>query len=83
MWVDGYSAEIEIWLLVCGEQLQISKIGPERFVLRDKLAIPPATKAQLLVKIDDYEEIQDVLLSEGAAGDTTLVKYKIEGVPAW
>jgi len=82
-WVDGYSAEIEIWLLVCFEQFRISKIGPESFVLRDAIAIPPGTKAQLLMKIDDSEEIQDILLSEGASGTASPVMYVVEGAPIW
>jgi hypothetical protein len=80
--LDGYSAQVAIYLLVHGEQLRISKIGPTAFFLRDRLAIPPATHAQILFRIDGHEEIQNIFLSEGATGTAEPVTYRIDASPA-
>jgi hypothetical protein len=81
-WLDGYSAQVAMYLLVHGEQLRIAKIGPTTFLLRDRLAIPPSTHAKILFKIDDREETQDVFLSEGASGAAEPVTYRIDASPA-
>ena len=81
-WKDGYSAQVELYLLVLGEQLRISRIGRDSFVLRDRLAIPPSTQAVLLIEVDDHSELQDILLPEGADGSDQPVRYSIQGAPA-
>lgn len=64
-WKDGgFSTCVEIFLVVDGETIPLSQIGPHSFVLREARSIPRGY-ARLLIRIDDEEEWHDVIL--GAA----------------
>lgn len=86
-WKDGYSTQVRLYLLVEGEQLRIAKIGSENFVLRDQLAIPASTHAQLQIDVDGITELQDVFLPQGSRGTNEPVQYEAKGpspaVAAW
>jgi hypothetical protein len=66
-WFDGYSANIEIFLLVAGKRHDVAQIGRGSLLLREPTSIPPATDARLTIRIDGHEEIEDVVLIQGAA----------------
>jgi len=72
---NGYSAHVEIYLLVDGEPLRVAQVGPGSLILRDLREIPPGASAKLVIKIDDHNEEHDVILFEGASGSRQLVKY--------
>jgi hypothetical protein len=65
-WLDGYSAHVEIHLLLDGKQIDIAQIGHGSFILRSPQSIPPGTEATLVIKIDGREEVEQVFLAEGA-----------------
>jgi hypothetical protein len=74
-WLDGYSAHVEIYLLVNGERFDIAQIGRGSLILRDSREIPPATHAKLVIKIDGHEEVEYVFLAEGAANSEQPVPF--------
>jgi hypothetical protein len=72
----GYSANVALHLRINGDQLPIAQVGPGSFILREACTIPPATEAELIVKIDDYEQRLQVVLVEGATADNKAVKFR-------
>ena len=65
-WLDGYSAHIDMYLLIDGEKHDIAQIGRGTLILRNPAVIPPGTEATLMFKIDGVEEVSHVLLPAGA-----------------
>ena len=66
-WLDGYSAQVELYFLVDGKRHEIAQIGNGSFILRDPNEIPPGTSGTLVIKIDGREEREEVMLCNGAA----------------
>jgi hypothetical protein len=63
----GYSAEVEIHLVVEGRRFAVSHIGPDSLILRDEESVPNG-HAQIIIKIDGREEVHDVIIH---AADST------------
>ena len=61
-WLDGYSAEVEIYLVVDGRRYDVAQIGKGKILLRDTHSIRDSTSATLVIKIDGVEEVEHVLL---------------------
>ena len=74
-WANGYSAHVEIYLLVDGEPLRVAQVGPGSLILRDLREIPPGASAKLVIKIDDHNEEHDIILFEGASGSRQPVRF--------
>lgn len=74
-WADGYSSQVTIYLIVGGESLDVSAVGPDSINLREPRAIPPNTSATLVLKIDDHEERDEIVLFEGASPNSTKVRF--------
>jgi hypothetical protein len=74
-WANGYSAHVELYLLVGGEQLRVAQVGPDSLILRDIRVIAPSTSAKLVINIDDHHEEHEVVLFEGASGTRQPVKF--------
>jgi hypothetical protein len=66
-WLDGYSADVEIYLRIAGERVDVAQIGRGRLILRTPRELPPGTRATLVFRIDGHEEREEVVLCEGAA----------------
>ena len=75
LWSDGYSAHIEIYLLVNGERFNVAQVANGSLMLRDPRPIPPETTATLVMRVDEKEERNEVFLREGAPNNTTFVSY--------
>ena len=58
-----------------GEKLDISRVGPETFTFRESRVLPPQTAGDLVIKVDNKENIQHVLLYEGSGAGVVPVKY--------
>lgn len=65
-WFDGYSAQVEIFLLVDGKRYEVAQIGAGSLVLRGKFSIPPNTEAKLIIRIDGHEERDTILICNGS-----------------
>lgn len=75
-WVDGYSADVEIYLLLeDGRRLEISQIANGRFFLREPSALPEMF-ARVVIKVDGRERAIDVLLYQGADPKDPCVSYE-------
>ena len=74
-WFDGYSAAVEIYLLIDGKRYDVAQIGAGSLILRDSHKIPPHTHAKLVIKIDGTEEAEYVFLGEGANNNEELVPF--------
>jgi hypothetical protein len=58
-WLDGYSAEVEIYLLIEGKRHDVAQIGGGS-------VIAAKTPAELVIVIDGEEERQKILLCQDA-----------------
>ena len=75
LWLDGYSAEVELYLLVDGQRYEIAQVSNGAFILRDARTIPPNTKATLVIKIDGHEEREEIFLAAGVENNEQLVPF--------
>lgn len=74
-WLNGYSADVEIYLLIDREKYDGAQIGGRSLILREPKYIPPATCAKLVTKIDGHEEIEHVLLIHGSQPSEEAVAF--------
>jgi len=65
-WFDGYSADIEIFLLHGGKKFDVAQIGGGSLILRDPAPIPAGTNVTLIIRIDGREVSESVLLTGSA-----------------
>lgn len=62
-WQDGgYSAEVEIYLLVDGRRLPVAQVGKDFLMLREPVDVPSGY-AELCIVIDGNEQIHQIILS--------------------
>lgn len=66
----GYSATVVMYLLVNGQRYDVAQVGPNSMYLRHNAQINNG-HAKLVIRVDDHEEIQDVILhdSDPASGE--------------
>ena len=74
-WFDGYSADIEIYLLINGKRYDVAQIGGGSLILREPAPIPASTNARLIIRIDGHEEVEHVFLAEGADREDYAVPF--------
>jgi hypothetical protein len=74
-WLDGYSADVEVYLLIAGERVDVAQIGHGKLILRTPREFPPGTRATLVFTVDGQEEREEVVLCEGAANVEEPVMY--------
>jgi hypothetical protein len=74
-WFDGYSADVEIYLLIDGKRYDVAQIGAGSLMLRESHQIPPDTHAKLVIKIDGVEQVESVFLGDGAENNEELVSF--------
>ena len=65
-WLDGYSADVEVYLLIKGVRYDVAQIGGSKLILRGDPDIPANTQATLVVIVDGVEERQDIVICETA-----------------
>jgi hypothetical protein len=74
-WFDGYSADVEIYLMIEGKRYDVAQICRGSLFLRDSHQLPPSTIAKLVIKIDGVEESEQVCLGNGAISDELAVSF--------
>ena len=52
-WKDGYSATVDIYLLVGGKKLSVAQVGPNYLRLQKLQELPLNTDAELVIHTDD------------------------------
>ena len=65
-WLDGYSADVDVYLLIKGTRYDVAQIGGGQLILRGNPEIPANTQATLIVIVDGLEERQEILICEDA-----------------
>lgn len=74
-WSNGYSADVEIFLVIEGKRYDVAQVGNGGLLLRDSHQIPPSTNATLVLRIDGVEQVEEVVLTDGAVDNEQLVTY--------
>ena len=74
-WPDGYSAQIDAYLLVNGERYAVAQVVGGALILRQPQQIAAGTPARLVIAIDGHEKVQSIVLGEGASVGQQLVPY--------
>jgi len=74
-WLDGYSAHVEIYLLIDGKRHDVAQIGGGELILRNHVDIEPGTTATLVIVIDGNEERETIVLTAGSAKIEEPVPY--------
>lgn len=74
-WSDGYSADVEIFLLIDDQRHDVAQIGAGSLILRRPREIAPDTTARLIIRIDGREDDEQVLLPDGAGANGGLVPF--------
>jgi hypothetical protein len=65
-WFDGYSADVEIYLLHDGSRYDVAQIGNGSLIMREVAPIPAGTMVMLVIIIDGHEVREWVNLTESA-----------------
>lgn len=65
-WFDGYSADVEIFLLNEGKRYEVAQIGGGSLILREPAPILAGTNVTLVIRIDGHEVQEEVFLGESS-----------------
>lgn len=65
-WSDGYSADVDVYLLIDDKRYDIAQIGSGSFILRGNYQISAQTQATLVIVVDGVEERQQIVICEDA-----------------
>ena len=74
---DGYSAEVEGFLVVGEQRIRVAKTNERRIVLAEPCELDAGTQADLLVLVDGNEYSQRVALLSAVAIGQTSVDYRV------
>jgi len=62
-WKDGgYSASVDVYVIVDGQKIEVAEIGPDSMVLRDHEHVVRGS-AEIVIEVDGHKEIHHVILS--------------------
>ena len=68
----GYSARINLELIVNGQVIDVVQTAPDRLTLRDPATLP-AGEATLVITIDDKRHVTPIIMSETT--DSRIVRF--------
>ena len=69
----GYSAEVQLRLVVAGDEYSLSEIGPDGITLRTPLSLAPC-EADVVMDVDDHRKVWRVWLPDGISPDDTFAR---------
>ena len=72
----GYSAHVEIHLILNGERLDVGQLGPEYCMLREPREFPPSP-AEIVLVVDDEETRLPVFLKNGGTASDRCIPYTL------
>lgn len=72
---EGYSSEVEIYLVVNDHKLEVSRVCRTHAELRESADIPGAEEGQLVIVVDGEPHEYTVVLREPLRHDTTRVVF--------
>jgi hypothetical protein len=73
---SGYSARVEIHLILNGESLNVGQLGPEHCMLREPREFPPSP-AEIVLIVDDEETRLPVFLKNGGTATDRCIPYTL------
>ena len=73
---DGYSADVEGYLVVDGRRTRLAKTNGSVFVLAEPREVTPGTEGELLVIVDGRKHSRRVMLPAGISEGQSIVVYK-------
>jgi hypothetical protein len=65
-WLDGYSADVEIYLIYNGSRYDVAQIGNGSLIMREPAPIPAETLVTLVMIFDGHEVREKVKLTSSA-----------------
>ncbi|HTU24804.1 MAG TPA: hypothetical protein VMF30_05375 [Pirellulales bacterium] len=75
-WKDGYSASVDLYLMIGDQHFGVGEVGPDALVLdRNDTAIPPGAQGDLVIVIDGEKTSQTIILPHGAPIGADEVAY--------
>ena len=76
-WNDGYSSDVDIYLIVAGGRIDVAEVGPDSFVINGEFQLPAGTEAELVITVDQSMESYSIVLHEGICAGQERVAYSI------
>ena len=70
----GYSANVEMYLVLADRQLELAQLGPEHCILRNSESFP-STSGEIVLIVDGHETRVPAYFSEGATSESRRVPY--------
>ncbi len=74
---DGYSADVEGFLVVDGQRFPLAKTNGQTFYLAESCELAPGTQGELLIIIDGNSRSKLVSLPGGISVGQTVVSYTV------
>lgn len=74
----GYSASVEGYFVVNGEQIPLAKTNGRTFVFAKPCELAPGTAGELLVIVDGERDSRRVVLPHGAAAGQINIPFVVE-----
>jgi hypothetical protein len=71
----GYSATVVLTLVVNGQRLALSHVGPSGLIVRDECEPIPPGDAEIHIRVDDSRHRQRVYLPRGVPGGRQMVQF--------
>ncbi len=74
---DGYSADVEGYLVVDGQRIVLGKTNSRQLFLAEPCELPPGTEGELLIIIDGNASSRLVTLPSGVVQGQIAVEYTV------
>ncbi|HZN34637.1 MAG TPA: hypothetical protein VFB80_12505 [Pirellulaceae bacterium] len=71
----GYSAHVEMFLILNGQQFDLGQIGPEHCIVRNPAEVPPSP-GEIVLIVDGNETRLQVYLPHGISSSSRKVAYR-------
>jgi hypothetical protein len=75
-WKDGYSAHVDIYLLVAGQQLPVAQVGPRELILQQPHELPPDSIGELVIDVDGRSVLYPIAIRKGARADSAIIQFE-------
>ena len=72
---EGYSSSIDIRLRVNGGEYRVAQVGESFLIMRDKIEVPPETRAEVVITVDGDRFTHSVFLHEGICPQSEVVNF--------
>ena len=72
---DGYSASIEAFLIIDGQQFKIAKTSRDTLTFAQPCELPPGSEGTLSITVDGCQSTRLVVLDDGVFNGDQLARY--------